>query len=75
MKYMYYIALFCGAIFFAYIAGMRVGDSNCRAKFASENSESIINNTNIMEQTNEQVFHTGTRDIRRILRERYTIAE
>ena len=75
MKYTYYMALFCGAIFFAYTIGLHIGNIKCREKMANAIGENMITNTNIMEKTNEEVLHTATGDIRRILRQKYTIAE
>lgn len=63
------------AIFFVYLIGIHVGGVKCRAQIDNANYEKIITNTKIMEQTNEMALHTGVGDIRRILYEKYTIAE
>lgn len=63
------------AIFFAYAAGNRVGQLKCNAQaeqnVARQQSEII----KTMENVNAETFNTGVRDIRRILYEKYTIAE
>lgn len=73
MKYI--IAIFIAFIAFSYWAGNRVAVQKCDAQIAKLNSQ----NTNIafekMEKVNEKTFNTGVRDIRRILREQYSIAE
>lgn len=75
MKYLYMAALGSAAIFFTYIIGTRVGNIKCNARVADVNAKTIIQNTKILEDTNETVFHTTVGDIRHILREKYTIAE
>ena len=75
MKYFYYAMLLGVAIFFVYLIGVHVGGVKCRAKVANANYEQIIMNTKIMEQTNEDVLHTGVGNIRHILHEKYTIAD
>ena len=75
MRYIYYAALGGVAIFFAYIIGIRVGNIKCGIKIANTNNEQIILNTKIVEETNEAVIHIGVSGVRRVLREKYTIAE
>ena len=62
-------------ICFSYWAGNHVATQKCDTKIAELNSQ----NTNIifenMEKVNEKTFNTGVRDIRRFLREQYSIAE
>ena len=71
-----YIAALIGAvIFLSYFMGAHVANIKCGERIANANTEQIILNTRIMEQTNETVFHTGADDVRRILREKYTIVE
>ena len=75
MRYLYY-AILCGvAIFFVYFVGVHVGKIKCDSRIANMNTKQIVVNTKLSEDINETTLHTGTGDIRRILREKYTIAE
>lgn len=71
----YFAAAVAAAIFLAYITGVHVGNVRCDARIAIATANQINQNTQIIEVTNETVFHTGLGDIRRVLREKYTIAE
>jgi len=71
----YVAALFGVAIFLSYFIGGHVANVKCVAHVANMNSEQVITNTVIMEQTNDAAFRTGVGDIRSVLREKYTIAE
>ena len=75
MKYMYCATLFGVAIFLSYVMGVHVGKLKCDARIANMNTNEIIVNTKQIGNINETVFHTGVGNIRRILREKYTIAE
>jgi len=71
----YIAAAIAVAIFLSYVAGVRIGVIRCKMHLADTVMEQISINTKIMEKTNEVVLHTGGADIRRILREKYTITE
>ena len=71
----YCAALLCAAIFLSYFIGGHVANIKCRERIANANVEQVIINTHIIRKTNDTVMHTGVGDIRRILREKYTIAE
>lgn len=75
MTRIYLAALICAAIFFAYFIGRHVESIKCDGRIADAISQRIIIDTKIIEETNETVFHTGLRDVRRILHEKYTITE
>lgn len=75
MKPIYRAALVGAAIFLFYFIGVYVGGVKCSTRVANANSMAIISNMKIMEKTNEAANHTSVGDIRRILREKYTIAE
>ena len=75
MKYIYYAVSFGTAIFFAFIVGNYVGKLKCNSRIANMNTVEIISTANMVENVNEKVFHTSLGDIRRVLREKYTIAE
>lgn len=70
---------FCALVLGAYFYGARVADAKCTIK----NLENDLNeNIQIQKQYNnnqkvihEAVYKTGLADIRRILRDKYTIAE
>lgn len=59
--------------------GVFVGDAKCRANISQQNLQNIQNYQNqIMKnkrQTDEIVFKTNVRDIRRVLRDKYSIAD
>ena len=65
------VALVAGA----YFAGGRVAHERCRAAAANTATEIAINSANITRIANEKTFNTGLRDIRRILHQKYTIAD
>ena len=71
----YFAVAIAAAIFLAYITGVYVGNVRCNARIANDNVARMIINTKIMGKTNDAVLHTGVGDIRRILHEKYTIAE
>lgn len=71
----YLIILICAIITGAYFYGKNVGVSQCEKQYSQ-------NQINITEQQknkegliNETVYKTGVNDIRRILHDKYTIAE
>lgn len=71
----YLIATVTAFILFAFAAGARIGTLRCErgmAQSATQQQNHIIQH---QVQINEKTLHTGMRDIRRILREKYTIAE
>ena len=69
------VTLVIGAGFY----GANVADANCRANVAKQNIQTLQNFQNqIMNNkriNHEIVYKTGVDDIRRILRDKYTIAE
>ena len=65
------VAIIAGAYFF----GARIGRAKCAVANARTQTNEIINITDIQRNTDEKVFNTGVRDIRRVLCEKYTIAE
>lgn len=71
-----YLFIACVAIVaFAYWAGGRVAAQKCATKIAEIRATQQSVNLENMVNVNEKVFNTGVRDIRRILRTEYTIAE
>ena len=71
----YFAAAVAVAIFLAYITGVHIGNVRCDARISHAIAEQMVNNTESVGKINDTVLHTGVRDIRRILREKYTIAE
>ncbi|MBO7509542.1 MAG: hypothetical protein J6T57_04690 [Alphaproteobacteria bacterium] len=59
----------------AYFFGLRIGRMRCVIDFGRTQSGEMTNIMDIKRNTDEKVFNTGVDDIRRVLRERYTIAE
>ena len=72
---LYCAALIGGAFFLSYFVGGHIANVKCNERAANANVERMMDNTKIIEETNETVFHTSVGDIRSILREKYTIAE
>lgn len=62
----------CAALYFC---GRTVGASRCRADTATANMQTQIYLIKQTEKVNAEVFNLGVGDIRRILHEKYTIAE
>lgn len=71
----YLIILVCVIILGAFFYGRDVGRSKCEI----QNFQNQIKTTEKIQQTerilNDAVYKTGVADIRRILRDKYTIAE
>lgn len=71
----YLIAAMAAFILFAFAAGTRIGTLRCERNTARTTT---TQQTQIIQQqvtTHAETMHTGMRDIRRVLREKYTIAE
>ncbi len=75
MLRIYFAAVVIAAIFLSYFIGAHVANIKCNEHIANAISEQSVTNNNLLENTNETVFHTSVGDIRRILYEKYTIAE
>lgn len=76
MKKYFVIAAMCAWVCAgAYWAGGRVTSQKCATQIAEIRAEQQSVNLENMVNVNEKVFNTGVRDIRRILRTEYTIAE
>ena len=65
----------CAMVLGAYWFGTRIAREKCVADSANAQKDEIINSGNIVRMANEKTVHTGVRDIRDILRRKYTIAE
>ena len=71
----YLIAAIAVMIGGAYFCGVQIARSGCRAQIAEIQTATTIKNENIKRNVNDKVIHTTVRDIRSILRDKYTIAE
>lgn len=63
------------AIFFSYVMGVRLGREKCRADLMAQSTTIQSQTIKIIGDVNAETFNRGTNDIRRVLREKYTIAE
>lgn len=73
--YIFLFFVFIVVVAGAYWAGERVAMQKCNTHVASvavKQSQEIIKTMGVI---NEKTFNTGVRDIRRVLCEKYTIAE
>ena len=79
MNKFYVLCLFVAIICGAYFCGLNMGIEKCRAKTAQKNAENIqqqyIQNNNNKRIIHDKVYKTGVGDVRRFLRDKYTIAE
>lgn len=71
----YLIIAVCAMFFGAYFFGVRIAREKCVADGANAQTNEIINNVKLLRGANEKTVHTSVRDIRDILRRKYTIAE
>ena len=73
--YIVIIAAICAAIFFAYVMGKKIEAAQCRAEIIAASVKQIKENQKIKREINAESYNIGVIDIRRILHEKYTIAE
>ncbi len=75
MTKIYLIMLMCAITVGAYFYGLSVGNSKCEiGHFQNQINTNNQNKTN-ERIVNDTVYKTGVADIRRILRDKYTIAD
>lgn len=76
MKLYLFLFMAVGAVvFFAYLVGGRVGYEKCRA---GQNTNLVAQQSQIIKiqrEINAETYKCNTVDVRRVLREKYTIAE
>lgn len=79
MKVLYLFGMVAAVVFCAYYSGRALGMAKCWERVAAQNVNMAIvaQRAAIAKERkiDEQVYNIGTADIRRVLRERYTIAE
>ena len=71
----YFMAAIAAVVCCAYWAGLRIGREQCRADAARVATDA---QTQILQQQRKidaETYNRGTGDIRRVLREKYTIAQ
>ena len=74
MTRLYFVILICAVIIGAFFYGKSVGFSKCEIR-NFQNEINIIEQNKTNERViNDTVYKTGVRDIRRILRNKYSIA-
>ena len=67
--------LICAIIVGAYFYGVHVGNSKCEIQHFQNQINTVDQNKTKERIINDTVYKTGVADIRRILRDKYTIAE
>ncbi len=75
MNKLYVLLFVCLVIFGAFFVGQNVGKLKCQKNTAINEINNETKIIKITEKINAETFHTGVADIRRILRDEYTIAE
>lgn len=71
----YLIAAVAMLIGGAYFFGVRIARTECAARIAKMQATATYENNEIQRIANEETVHTAVRDIRDILRDKYTIAD
>lgn len=79
MNKLYLLAALVAVVCAAYVFGDRMGDVKCRLRINSENFVAIQNYQSQISKTkrtiHDTVYKMGADDVRRILRDKYTIGE
>ena len=79
MTKLYFLLAICALVVGAWFYGADVADAKCRAQVANQNLQIWQNMQNQIIQNkrknHEIVYKTGVADIRRVLRDKYSVAE
>ena len=75
MNKLYFLLFFIVVVWGAYIAGGRVASERCRGAVADDIVVQQTEIIKIQEKINAEAVSRGSYDIRRVLREKYTIVE
>lgn len=75
MNKIYFLLFFIVVVCGAYIVGGRVEHEKCKAVVADDVATHQIKFIRLQEDINAEAVSRGGDDIRRVLREKYTIAE
>ena len=62
-------------VYGAYLFGARIASKQCEITNMQNKTNEITQTISMQRITDEKVYHTGAGDIRRILYDKYTIAE
>ena len=71
----YIIAAIIVCIITIYLFGRHIGVTKCNQELVAATIQQTEIHNQKKEKINAEVYHTGVRDIRRVLREKYTIAD
>jgi len=75
MSRIYFIGAIGAMVFGAFYAGTQIARAKCRADMADAQTNELITQLDKKRKIDDKVFHTAVRDIRHILREKYTISD
>ena len=75
MNKIYFVVLIGALVTGAYIYGANITDVKCRVRYLQDINQNNIRTIKHKKEIHETVYKTGVGDIRRILRDRYTISE
>ena len=59
----------------AYMFGLQIARRKCEINVAHNQTNAVVKTISIQRITDEKVYNTGVADIRRVLHDKYTIAE
>ena len=79
MNKLYLFLSICAVVCGAYLCGTVVADARCRARISQQNLQTVQNIQNQITKNkriiHDTVYKMGVDDVRRILRDKYTIGE
>ena len=75
MNRLYFIILICAIVFGAYFYGVNITEAKCKLRFVNENLQNQNNQIQKQREIHDVVYKMVLGDVRRILRDKYTIAE
>lgn len=75
MNRLYFMIVICAIVFGAYFYGVNITDAKCQLRHVNENVQNQTEQIQNQRGIHDMVYKTGVGDIRRILRDKYTIAE
>lgn len=75
MTKIYLYSALAGLFLTVFLFGHSIGVAKCRQEFTTQ-SVALSQEQNVKKEAiNAEIYRTGVRDIRRVLREKYTIAD
>ena len=75
MTKLYLIIAICVTVVGAYFFGINIGNAKCQLKLSRQIQQTQTQDIRNKRVINDKVYKTGVSDIRRILFDKYTIAE